>query len=145
MFPISKYASRGERGPDDNLFWGRSGQDGFPIRSSGGAPLLRDQEFEDRFVKVGDFKNGIFDVTVEADRTEESGKLIYGNRSYQNILDCVVNKWFQLWYIDRGFNVERNLFYVEWVEYFYEDSRPAKAPVSQGGSIADLMPPMRMR
>jgi len=94
------------------VFWGRAEADGAPFRGPE-APMLTNQEYDDRLVRVHDPKNGIFDVTNEEE-----------NKKYLEIMDGLANGWYQLIYINRQFDETKSLVYVEWLESYMEDGSP---------------------
>jgi hypothetical protein len=96
------------------LNWGRVHVDGLPFRGDVD-PLLREEEYEQRAVRVADFKNGFFDV----ENPEQ-------NRLYNGVLECCANGWFKLAFIQR-FWKGTTRHYVEWVEYYLEDGRQVPA------------------
>jgi hypothetical protein len=113
------------------VYWHRAGVDGYPFRGQK-PPMLREDEYEQRVVKVGDPKNGIFDVNNPDD-----------NRRYLQVLDRIVNGWAEMIspreirYCD-----ERKtwLVYLEWVEWFMEDGTPAAAAQQPQGFNHGTMP-----
>jgi hypothetical protein len=96
------------------VFWGRSEADGLPFRGPE-APMLTNEEYEDRLVRIHDPKNGIFDVTNEEE-----------NKRYLEIMDGLANGWYQLIYINRQFDEAKALVYVEWLESYMEDGSPSR-------------------
>lgn len=89
------------------LHWGRADLDGLPYR---GDPLLvKEEEYEDRVVRVGDPHNGFFDVSIPEE-----------NKRYLAIMDGAVNGWFQIICLER-FVGNSNRHYIEWIEYYMED------------------------
>lgn len=110
---LVKFSNRRDGNGRGNVYWERSSIDGLPFRGQT-APLLREEEFEDRLVRVSDFKNQTFDTG----NTEQ-------NAEYCRIMDGVANNWFQLVHIERYRKPDDNKFfiYVEWIEPFLEDSK----------------------
>jgi hypothetical protein len=109
---LCKYFSQTDRhGP---LHWGRASADGIPFR--GTIPLVREEEFEARVVRVPDFNNAFFDVTVPAE-----------NKQFNDVMERCVNGWFTLVFIER-FWQQSTKHYVEWVEFYLEDGAQARAP-----------------
>jgi hypothetical protein len=102
-----------------SVYWGRADLDGIPFRGMA-PPLLREEEFEDRLVRVQDFKNSTFYTGDPAQ-----------NKIYTEIMDSVSNGWFQLIHIDRWRKEGDNspYIYLEWTEPFLEDG---KAPLTPG-------------
>jgi len=89
--------------------------------------MMTNQEFDDRLVRVHDPKNGIFDVTNDED-----------NKRYLEIMDGLANGWYQLIYINRQFDEEKRLVYVEWLESYMEDGSPSRAlPISQNTGLGN--------
>lgn len=101
---------------EQSLHWGRASSDGLPFRGNS-APLLRDDEYEDRVVRVADAKNGTF-FTGDPEQ----------NLRYLLILDRVANGWYQILHIDRwrDTNSNNHFVYVEWLEFFMEDGKPTQ-------------------
>jgi hypothetical protein len=90
------------------LHWSRADEDGAPFR--GNPSHLTSEEYEQRVVRVGDPQAAFFDMTNEDSR-----------KAYLDVVDGIVNKWFELVFIARFWKSEPPTHYVEWVEYFYED------------------------
>lgn len=110
----SRRSSGGQR-----LFWDRTEIDGYPYRGPH-APLMSNDEFEDKAVKVADFRNAFFDVVDPGE-----------NRQYQEVMECVQNGWFCLAFIDRFWHGTTQ-HYVEWVEFYMQDGSRAPFALSQG-------------
>ena len=62
---------------------------------------------------MGDARNGWFDTSDPEQ-----------NRSYLNVLDGIVNGWYEPIHISRHFEGEQRLVYAEWVEYYLQDGSP---------------------
>lgn len=109
---LVKFANRASSG-DQKLFWGRSDRDGLPYRGPH-APMMTDDEFEGRAVRVADARNAFFDVF-----DPES------NKQFLEVMECWYNGWFQVTFIERfweGPDGKRTHYhYIEWVEYYMED------------------------
>lgn len=90
------------------VFWDRVDVDGAPYRGPA-PPIMPEEEYEARAVRVADPKNGFFDVSKPED-----------NKAYLAVLDACFNGWFQCIHIDRFWRGTTQ-HYVEWVEYFMED------------------------
>jgi hypothetical protein len=90
------------------LFWERAHVDGLPFRGMM-PPLLTEDEFAERSVRVADARNGFFDTADEEQ-----------NRAYLQIVDACVNGWFQCLFIERFWN-NTTKHYIEWVEFYLED------------------------
>lgn len=99
----NRLVSNGKR-----LFWDRSDVDGLPFRGPF-APIMPDEEYEARVVRITDARNAFFDVT----KPEE-------NKNYLDVLECCANGWFKLWYLKRFWR-STTQHYVEWFEYYLED------------------------
>lgn len=114
MSRLIKFANEKDGNGRGPLHWGRVDIDGLPFRGAN-PPLLREEEYEDRLVKVADPKNGTF-YTGDAEQ----------NKAYLRVLDGISNSWYQLIHIDRWRNDGDNYHYVyvEWVEFFLEDGKP---------------------
>lgn len=117
---LVKFTDRKEGNGRGNLFWSRADVDGLPFRGKQ-APVFRNEEFEERVVRVADPKNGTF-YTGDSEQ----------NAAYLKVLDGAANNWYQVVFIDRWRNDGDNHHhvYVEWLEYFLEDGNPTQyAPV----------------
>jgi hypothetical protein len=93
------------------LFWHRASIDGAPFRAPENAPLLREEEFEQKVKRVGDSFVRVFDM---ADAQQQ--------KDYQEILDRIVNGRGQVIHVDRQFDEKKGTWvvYIEWAEYFME-------------------------
>lgn len=113
-YSLVKFRNRTSSG-GKKLFWDRVqvGADSLPYRGQF-APMYREDEFEDRTVRVADARNAFFDVT-----NQES------NKQYLDVMECCFNGWFKMVHLERfweGPDGRRTHFhYVEWVEYYMED------------------------
>lgn len=90
------------------LFWDRADLDGYPFRGAA-APMLTQDEWDEKVVRVADPRNGFFEVTESQQNAE-----------FLHVLDGIANGWFQLIHIQRFVN-ETMKHYVEWVEFYLED------------------------
>ena len=108
---LVKFTNRKDGNGRGELFWGREGVDGLPFRGQA-APSYREEEFEERIVRVADPKNGTFYTGDEEQ-----------NKAYLKIMDGITNGWFQMIFIDRWRDEgdTNHRIYMEWVEYFLED------------------------
>lgn len=113
---LAKFSNRRSHG-GQQLHWGRAGQDGAPFR--GALPHLTEEEYEQRVIRVGDPKLAFFDVTKED-----------AIKAYLDVVDGIVNHWFELVFVQRFWKMDPPTHYVEWIEYFYEDG--ARAPYVPG-------------
>lgn len=115
---VNKFANRKDGNGRGNVYWNRAGIDGLPFRGEV-PPLLKEEEFEDRLVRVSDFKNQTFSTGDENQNAE-----------YCRVMDGVANGWFQLVHIERYRKPDDNSFsiYVEWIEPFLEDGKPGFFP-----------------
>ena len=115
MNSLVKFVNNKDGNGRGQLFWERADVDGLPFRGHQ-APLYRNEEYEERVVRVADPKNGTF---YTGDSTQ--------NSSYLKVLDGISNSWYQLIHIDRWRNEGDNYHYVyiEWVEYYLEDGKPS--------------------
>lgn len=112
---LVRYSNRGTSHNGQRLFWDRvgAGADSLPFRGPF-APTYRDEEFEERTVRVADYRNAFFDVAVPAQ-----------NADFRAVMECCCNGWFRLvhlerfWVDERGNRTTRH--YVEWAEYYLED------------------------
>ncbi len=96
------------RSGNQRLWWGRAEHDGLPYRGAF-APLMPEAEYEQRVVRVADFRNNFFDVTDEGE-----------NRLYVEVMECCANGWFALHHIERFWRGTTR-HYLEWLEYYLED------------------------
>lgn len=96
------------------LHWGRAGEDGLPYRGAF-APLYTQDEFDERVQRVGDPHAETFDLSAQDQKT-----------AYLNVIDGIVNGWFQCLYAKRWELPDNpyGLVRIEWVEYFLEDGHP---------------------
>lgn len=119
---LVKFTNRKDGNGRGQLFWGRADVDGLPFRGQM-APSMRQEEFEERVVRVADPKNGTF---YTGDENE--------NAEYLKVMDGVANGWFHLVYIDRWREEgdKKHHIYIEWVEYYLEDGKPT--PFAQPGT-----------
>lgn len=108
---LVKFTSRKDGNGRGELFWGRAGVDGLPFRGQA-APSYREEEYDERVVRVADPKNGTFYTGDEEQ-----------NKAYLKIMDGITNGWFQMIFIDRWRDEgdTNHRIYMEWVEYFLED------------------------
>lgn len=110
---LVKFARQNQAGNGQPLNWGRADVDGLPYR---GVPTpMRDEEFDDRVVRVADYKNDFFDVKIEEQ-----------NKRFLEVMDRCANGWYELKFIER-FHLGTNAHYLEWVEYYLEDGKPTPA------------------
>ena len=101
---LVKYAQTQKKTADGRqLFWGRAEQDGLPFRGIQ-PPVMPDEEYESRAVRVADVKNGIFDVTIPEQNAE-----------YVKVLDACINGWYKCLHVERFVNKEPNLVQVKLV------------------------------
>jgi len=129
--PLSRYSDQ-TQSEQGRLFWGRITEDGYPFRSTSHNPALyREPEYEEKAVRVADFRNGVFDVTSAEDYVAEvNGQRVqvYGNARYVSVMERIINGWYALVYIDRNFSPDKRLKYVEWTEFYMQDGTPKLAP-----------------
>ncbi len=106
------------RAPDgQKLFWSRADLDGVPFRGAG-APILSEEEYEHRVVRVSDFQFDFFDVA----KPDEA-------KRFKDVWDCVLSGWFQFVHLER-FHQGTTRHYMEWVEFYMQDG--TRVPFSQG-------------
>jgi hypothetical protein len=105
---LVKYSHQTHSSNGKRLFWDRAPVDGAPFRGPT-APILREEEYEARAVRVADFKMGFFDVADEK-----------GVKDFSQVMECCANGWYKLVHIER-FHGTPPRHYVEWVEYYMED------------------------
>lgn len=124
---LVKFANRRvHRG--QQLHWHRADMDGSPFR--GEMQFLTEEEYEQKVVRVGDPQVECFNLLDPVQK-----------KAYLDVVDGIVNKWFELVFIQRFIKIDPPTHYVEWVEYFYEDgTRAPFAAVSGGGPINGQQP-----
>ena len=107
---LIKFIDKTDGNGRGQLYWGRASVDGLPFRGPE-APLLREEEFDDRLVRVAE-----------------------QNKTYLEVMDSAANGWFHIMFIDRWREEDdkHHYVYLEWLEYFLEDGQPAKAAVPGG-------------
>jgi len=120
---LVKFTDRKDGNGRGELYWGRADIDGLPYRGHK-APAFRQDEFDERVVRVGDPKNGTF-FTGDPEQ----------NKAYLKVMDGIVNSWYQLVFIDRWREEGSSAHhvYIEWVEYFLEDGKPTPFAQSSTG------------
>jgi hypothetical protein len=108
---LMKFMNRKDGGSRGQLHWGRADIDGLPFRGSQ-VPLYRNDEAEERLVRVRDPKNGTF-YTGDPEQ----------NAKYLDVLDGAANGWYEIPFLERWRNPDDNYHYVyvEWLECCYED------------------------
>lgn len=113
---LVKFTDRKDGNGRGNLFWGRADVDGLPFRGKH-APSFRQDEFDERVVRVADPKNSTFHTGNEDE-----------NAAYLKVMDGIANGWFHLVFIERWREEgdKKHYIYMEWVEYFLEDGSPAQ-------------------
>ena len=109
----NKTSSNGKR-----LWWNRADIDGLPYRGPY-APIMPEEEYEARVVRIADFRNGFFDVNVPEE-----------NKLYCEIMECCANGWFQLRH-QVFFWQDTTKHYIEWMEYYLEDG--TRTPFTSNG------------
>lgn len=120
---INKFAATKKVSADGRkIFWNRADRDNLPFRGNY-APIMGEEEFEQRVVRVADTKNGYFDTKDEAQ-----------NQQYLLVWDGILNGWYKGLFIQR-FMDGTSVHYVEWTEYYLEDGSPT--PYTTNG-IAEL-------
>jgi hypothetical protein len=118
---LDEFARRGQK----QVHWHRFHEDGLPFRGDV-VPNLTSDEFDDRLKRTGDPKNEFFDMTKAEDKQQ-----------YLAVQDKIVNGWAQLLFVDRQprkdslGNVVGYTVYIEWVEFYMEDSK-AQGSTSHG-------------
>ena len=117
---LVKFAQRTNAGGGQKLWWHRSDIDGLPFRGAN-PPIMPEEEYENRAVRVADYRNAFFDVS-KADE----------NRKFLDVMECCANGWFFLHYIERFWN-QTTKHYIEWVEYYMEDG--TRTPYSTPGMM----------
>ena len=111
---LVKFTSQKDGNGRGDLFWSRSDIDGLPYRGQA-APSFRNEEYDERVVRVADPKNGTF-YTGDAEE----------NEAYLKVMDGIANSWFQMLYVDRWREdgKKHHYIYMEWVQYYLEDGKP---------------------
>ncbi len=120
MASLQKFFGRRESN-GQQLYWNRAGLDGAPFRGAQ-PPLLTEDEYDQRVVRVVDVQAEFFDVRDAAQK-----------KAYLEVLDGAANGWFRILY--RKMFVKRQpVHYVEWAEFYLEDGSPARAVPSNTGA-----------
>jgi len=111
---LVKFTNRKDGNGRGTLFWNRADVDGLPFRGNM-APVLREEEYEERIVRVADPKNGTY-YTGDDEQ----------NSAYLKVMDGISNGWYHLIFVDRWREADDkyHYIYIEWVEYFLEDGKP---------------------
>lgn len=118
MSNLIKILNKRDGSDGGKLFFGRADLDGMPFRGNA-APMLTEEEADDRLVRVADFRNGTFSINNSVE-----------NQNYCNVCEGIARGWFQLVFVSRLFDAEKTKIYIEWVEYYLEDRTPV--PVFNG-------------
>ena len=112
---LVRFSNRVQHSNGKKLYWDRvrGGADPFPYRGQN-APMMTEDEYEAKVVRVADVRNSFFDVTDKDN-----------NLLYLEVLECCFNGWFQMIHHER-FWVDQSgrrttLHYVEWAEWYLED------------------------
>lgn len=114
---LVKFANRTQSN-GKKLWWNRADIDGLPFRGPF-APIMPEEEYQERVVRIADFRNAFFDVMDPAE-----------NRKYCEIMECCANGWFQLRH-QIFFWRATTKHYVEWMEYYLEDG--SRTPFTTNG------------
>lgn len=123
MASLSKFFNRTQsRG--QKLYWGRAQMDGAPFRGQA-PPLLTEDEYEQRVVRVVDVQAEFFDISKKDQK-----------RAYLDVLDGAANGWFRILYIKR-FRKSPSVHYVEWAEFYLEDGSQVRAGPGVGMEVAN--------
>ena len=111
---LIKFMSEKSSNGRGKLHWARAGEDGAPFRGPQ-APMMTEEEFDERLVRVGDPQIEIFDIGDPEQRA-----------LYKAVMDRIVNGWAQCQFVERQFAPATSswIVYIEWVEYFMEDGMP---------------------
>jgi len=114
MSSLVKFRNQIDGGNRGMLFWGRAVVDGLPFRGPQ-APMLRQEEYEARVVRVADPQNGTFKTWVQGE-----------NDAYRKVMDMILNGWAQCIFVERWRDAEtdRHVVYIEWAQYYMEDGAP---------------------
>jgi hypothetical protein len=114
---LVKFSSRKGNG-QQRLFWDRAGIDGLPFRGAN-PPMMTEEEFESRAVRVADVRNEFFDMTDDAQR-----------KAYLDVLECCMNGWFRVIHLERFWGGSAK-HYIEWAEFYLEDG--SRTPYQTAG------------
>ncbi len=112
---LVRFSDRLQHSNGKKLYWNRvhTGSDPYPYRGPH-APMMTEDEYEAKVVRVADTRNGFFDVTDKAE-----------NALYLEVLECCFNGWFQLIHQERFWvdpsDHRTTLHYLEWAEWYLED------------------------
>lgn len=104
---LIKFTDRTRNG-DLNVYWDRVGIDGVPFRGPA-VPLMPEEEYQARVVRVADFQFAFFDV---ADPEMA--------RAFRDVMEACLNGWFKLIDVVR-FWQGTTTHYVEWAEFYMQD------------------------
>ena len=123
---LVKFLNRQQSNGRGKLWWSRAEKDGLPYRGFN-APMMTEEEFEDRTVRVADPHNGTFRTWIEEE-----------NKAYLDVVDKILNHWAACLYQDswkqkikiEGVTQVRHVHYLVWAEYYLEDgSRSQLGPL----------------
>ncbi len=110
------------------LFWGRADLDGVPYRGPQ-PPIMPEEEYAERVVKVGEAHADFFDMMVPRDKAR-----------YLEVLTACCNGWFRC--LERiPFWNKTTKHYMEWVEYFMEDGTRIRFAQNQALELDPGGPP----
>jgi len=105
---LLKYKKEQNGNGRGRLFWGRSDVDQLPIR--GPAPLmLKEDEFLEYAERVFDARVAVFNIMDPGERAE-----------YQAVIERIASGWYKGLYVERLFDDEKKLVYMEWLECYLE-------------------------
>lgn len=116
MSSLIKYLDQREGNERGRLYWGRLGEDGLPFRGNN-VPLYRSEEWDERLVRVGDFKNGSFNLQDPEQ-----------NRRFLEVMDRALNGWYALFKRHDDFEHDKQTVYLEWAELYLEDGGARLGP-----------------
>jgi hypothetical protein len=97
------------------VHWGRAIDDGLPFR--GKASMYKNEdEYESKVSRICDFKLKKFLIDDPKDHAE-----------YMGVMDKIANRWFRLFYIERQVAAAQPFIYLEWGEFYMQESGERKA------------------
>ncbi len=106
-------------GGEQKVFWQRADRDGLPFIGNH-APIMPDEEYEERVTRVAYPYNGFFDTHDPVE-----------NARFMEIVDAALNNWYQILHLERFWN-KTTKHYIEWVVYYMQDgSRLSMTPFQQ--------------
>jgi len=110
---IDDFFNNRSRHGGKKVFTNRIGDDGVPFRGFQ-PPNLREDEYDQRVVRVAEPRVEEFDMTQSKDK-----------QRYLTVLKGAAEGYFRIIFLDR-FHKGSTKHYVEWIEFYNEDGQAAK-------------------